>query len=409
MSYLTSAVCALTINTPDLEKSLAFYKTLGFKEVMRADWPFPWIQIADGVLLIMLRQENEPYMALTYYVQDIDNLISELKSHGIVFTSLPSKSDKLKRAVAESPDGFKVSFVATPGGFKQPKGKSMAQLNPEELANPAKYHNKVLGMFGELAQPVTDLTRSIEFWKALGFENVSVFDQPYPWAIATDGRMVVGLHQSSAFGAPAITYFAADMARRIDDLKKKGIQGLDDSVPGDTGITTPEGQKIFLHGLGMPETAEPTREFSVRAIASVRNTRTEPIDDHWGVIVSEIELDNEIPDEALLGIEDFSHLEIIYLFDKVEEDKIVLSGRPRGNPDYPVYGIFAQRKKDRPNRIGLCTVELVGRKGRVLTVRNLDAIDGTPVLDIKPVFREFKPGSEIRQPTWVSDLMKNYW
>ncbi len=72
-------------------------------------------------------------------------------------------------------------------------------------------------------------------------------------------------------------------------------------------------------------------------------------------------------------------------------------------------GIFAQRKKDRPNSIGLCTVELLQHNGRTLKVKYLDAIDGTPILDIKPVFKEFQPKGEIKQPTWVSDLMKNYW
>ncbi len=82
-------------------------------------------------------------------------------------------------------------------------------------------------------------------------------------------------------------------------------------------------------------------------IATVKNSRKEPIDDHWAVIISEIELAEHIPTEALNNISDFSHLEIIYSFDKVKESDIVFSGRPRGNPAYPVTGIFGQRKKDR--------------------------------------------------------------
>ena len=116
-----------------------------------------------------------------------------------------------------------------------------------------------------------------------------------------------------------------------------------------------------------------------------------------------------IPTEAFDNIEDFSHLEIIYYFDKVEPGEIIFSGRPRGNPDYPKVGIFGQRKKDRPNRIGLCTVELVCHEGRTIKVKFLDAIDGTPVLDIKPLFKEFEAKAETRQPAWVSDLMRNYW
>ena len=150
-------------------------------------------------------------------------------------------------------------------------------------------------------------------------------------------------------------------------------------------------------------------EINLTPIGMVKNIRLLPTDDYWGGVVSEIELANQIPDEAFDGITGFSHLEIIYYFDKVVPNKIVFSGHPRGNPDFPTVGIFCQRKKDRPNRIGICTVELLEHHGRTIRVRNLDAIDGSPILDIKPVFREFQPKGEIRQPEWVSDLMRDYW
>jgi tRNA (adenine37-N6)-methyltransferase len=144
-------------------------------------------------------------------------------------------------------------------------------------------------------------------------------------------------------------------------------------------------------------------------IATVKNMRTSPIDDNWGSIMSDIELTENMPTDMFNHISDFSHLEIIYYFDKVKAEDIVFAGRPRGNPDYPSVGILAQRKKDRPNQIGLCTVELVAHKGRTITVKNLDAIDGTPIVDIKPVFKEFQAKGDIKQPNWVADLMTKYW
>lgn len=144
-------------------------------------------------------------------------------------------------------------------------------------------------------------------------------------------------------------------------------------------------------------------------IANVNNTRLTPIDDFWGSIISEITLLPHIPEDAFKGIEVFSHLEVIYYFDKVDPSKIVYAGHPRGNKDWPEMGIFCQRKKDRPNQLGLCTVELVEHKGRSITVKYLDAIEGTPVLDIKPVFKEFSVSNEIHQPGWVAELMKDYW
>ena len=150
-------------------------------------------------------------------------------------------------------------------------------------------------------------------------------------------------------------------------------------------------------------------EINLTPIATVKNTRTTPTDDFWGDVISEIVLAGHIPTEAFDGISDFSHLEIIYYFDKVEASDIIFSGHPRGNPTYPQVGIYGQRKKDRPNAIGLCTVELLEHNGRNISVKHFDAIDGTPVLDIKPVFKEFQPKGVIRQPEWVSDLMKDYW
>lgn len=150
-------------------------------------------------------------------------------------------------------------------------------------------------------------------------------------------------------------------------------------------------------------------EIKLTPIATVKNSRKQPVDDYWEAIISEIHLAEHVPIESLNSISGFSHLEIIYYFDKVKSVDIVYNGHPRENPCYPLVGIFGQRKKNRPNRLGLCTVELLEHNGRTIVVRNLDAIDGTPVLDIKPVFKEFQPSGRIRQPEWVKDLMKNYW
>lgn len=145
-------------------------------------------------------------------------------------------------------------------------------------------------------------------------------------------------------------------------------------------------------------------------VAVVRSQRAEIADDNWGNVISEIILDDRFPRESLDGIEAFSHIEVIFFFDRVKKSDINTSARhPRNNVDWPKTGIFAQRGKNRPNRLGLCTVKLLERKGRVLKVQGLDAVDGTPVLDIKPVMKEFLPREEVRQPQWSSELMKNYW
>ena len=145
-------------------------------------------------------------------------------------------------------------------------------------------------------------------------------------------------------------------------------------------------------------------------IATVKNVRKEIEDDHWGEVISAIELDSSFSEEALFQIETFSHAEIIFYFHLVEDDKIETGARhPRNNQDWPKAGIFAQRGKNRPNRLGATIVKVLRREGRQLFVQGLDAIDGTPVLDIKPVMKEFLPREEVGQPEWAGELMKTYW
>jgi tRNA-Thr(GGU) m(6)t(6)A37 methyltransferase TsaA len=152
------------------------------------------------------------------------------------------------------------------------------------------------------------------------------------------------------------------------------------------------------------------REITLTAIGIVRNQRPHPGDDYWGNVASVIVLEESLPEECLDGIENFSHAEIIFYFDQSADEKnIPLSRHPRGNTNWPTIGVFAQRNKDRPNHIGLTVVRVVRRAGRSLFVEGLDALDGTPILDIKPVFTEYLPREAIRQPLWSHELMKEYW
>jgi len=150
--------------------------------------------------------------------------------------------------------------------------------------------------------------------------------------------------------------------------------------------------------------------FEVNPIGYVQTVRVASEDDFWGGMESRITLTDAVESKALVGIEDFSHAEIIYVFDRVPPEKVVTGARhPRNNPAWPKVGIFAQRGKSRPNRIGSTIVRIVRREGSALVVAELDAIDGTPVLDIKPVMAEFLPRGSVKQPAWSQELMQNYW
>jgi len=150
--------------------------------------------------------------------------------------------------------------------------------------------------------------------------------------------------------------------------------------------------------------------FDMNPIAYVQSTRVTVEDDFWGGVESRIVLTDAVEPDALEGIDDFSHAEIIFVFDQVAPEKIVCGARhPRNNPAWPKVGIFAQRGKNRPNRIGTTIARIVRREGRALVVVELDAVDLTPVLDIKPVMAEFLPQVEVRQPQWSRELMRDYW
>ena len=151
--------------------------------------------------------------------------------------------------------------------------------------------------------------------------------------------------------------------------------------------------------------------FDVEPIGHVVGGREDAVDDNWGGVEATIVLDSGLVDaDATLGLEDFSHIEVVYLFHLVGEVGVTRGARrPRGNPDWPEVGILGQRAKSRPNRIGVSRCQLVDVDGLKLRIRGLDAVDGTPVLDVKPFMVEFAPLGPVYQPEWASDLMRNYW
>jgi tRNA-Thr(GGU) m(6)t(6)A37 methyltransferase TsaA len=145
-------------------------------------------------------------------------------------------------------------------------------------------------------------------------------------------------------------------------------------------------------------------------VAVVRSTRRAIDDDHWGGVEATIELCDGVPAESLSGLDGFSHAEIVFVFDQLEPSAVVRGSRhPRDNQRWPRVGIFAQRARARPNRLGTTIVRIISCEGSRLHVRGLDAIDGTPVLDIKPVMAEFLPREPVRQPAWSTELMADYW
>ncbi len=146
-------------------------------------------------------------------------------------------------------------------------------------------------------------------------------------------------------------------------------------------------------------------------IAHVRGGRAEATDDAWGAVEAEIVLDpTQLGPDVALGLDTFSHITVVFVFDRIDPASVERNARhPRGRQDWPRMGILGQRGSPRPNRLGVTTCVLLGVAGMVLRVRGLDAIDGTPVLDIKPHMTGFDPRGEVREPDWARDIMRGYW
>ena len=149
--------------------------------------------------------------------------------------------------------------------------------------------------------------------------------------------------------------------------------------------------------------------FVLRPIGSVRSSVREPVDADWGPVESRIVLEPEYR-PGLRGLGEFSHVVVVAMLHGARfEPARHLVRRPRGLAELPEVGIFAQRAKDRPNPIGITVVRLLAVEPDGIRVRGLDAIDGTPVLDLKPYFPEFDAAESPRLPEWVARLMQGYF
>ena len=149
-------------------------------------------------------------------------------------------------------------------------------------------------------------------------------------------------------------------------------------------------------------------EIKMTPIGFVRNEVKDKKDTSWGADTSVLELEPQYA-KGIKGLSDFSHIIVIYYLDKANFDpEKHLERRPQNRDDMPEVGIFSQRAKDRPNHIGLTSVEIVDVGEGKITVRGLDAIDGTPILDIKPYYPVYDR-KEAAVPEWVDRLMEHYF
>lgn len=152
-----------------------------------------------------------------------------------------------------------------------------------------------------------------------------------------------------------------------------------------------------------------TKSLEIKPIGIVVGGRTAPTDDHWsGTAI--IRLNADFPAEVVQGLEEFSHLLVVWHFHQASPGDVALHARsPRGNPQWPVTGTFVHRNHRRPNQLAQSFPRLLRVDGLDLHVADLDAIDGSPVYDLAPYFAEMGPRGEVRAPSWPGEMLMDYW
>lgn len=151
-------------------------------------------------------------------------------------------------------------------------------------------------------------------------------------------------------------------------------------------------------------------EITLTPIGVVVGGRSDVADDYWGGVQSIIRLNEDLPESTVQGLEEFSHLQVLWSFSRGSTQDVHLGARhPRGNPEWPETGTFVHRNHRRPARVAISHPRLLGVQGRDLLVEDLDAVDGTPVYDLAPWFIEFGPRGQVRQPAWPTQMLSSYW
>lgn len=245
-------VSQIVVGVKDLDESVSHYRKLGFRVLASDKSPYPWAQVTDDTLLLLLNQDGKQYIGLLYFSGNFDEVIRHLREGGVTFLQEIKQGDELNQVIFSSPDGFMLSVTNRDAtGMFQPSGPHYLTMTKAQQLDTANYPNSKIGFFGEFCHRVENFAEAKKFWEMIGFERVHASGGPYSWGLMRDGWQVIGLHETNDFDYAAITYFAKDTREKIRSLRNEGIAeitqftgtgGNADSVV----ITSPEGQKVFL-------------------------------------------------------------------------------------------------------------------------------------------------------------------
>lgn len=224
----------IAICVSHLENVIPFYAILGFRKVDEDVVPNRWVLITDGVIQILLSESVQKYTALYYISPDAPERVAAFVGQGLRPSALVDNPNEPYQALFFDPNRFGIMMIQHDTYFV-PNGTVLGEC----------------GQFGELSIRVNDLPYSINYWLRMGFECIYHAQVPYPLAIMSDEIMQIGLHQTTNFTNPTLTYFSPQMPEIIQRLKKEGLV-FTQEIPNSSGIIAnavlhaPEGQAFFL-------------------------------------------------------------------------------------------------------------------------------------------------------------------
>jgi len=228
----------ISIPVTDILASLEFYEKLGFVQASTGEsWSHPYAVVGDGHLFLGLHQTTSQALTLTYVQPDLDAHITRLGACGLKFTSAVLGSEQFNHVTFQDPAGQTVMLVEA-RTFSPP---------------PDAGRESLCGYFAEFGIPVREFATLQSYWETLGFISLEAMDEPFPRQTLTSDRLNIGLYRTRALRQPVLTFEDADMKRRLDMLKARGI-ALSDEMPDaldaneNAILTAPEGTRLLLLG-----------------------------------------------------------------------------------------------------------------------------------------------------------------
>lgn len=228
---------AITRLSPSISNAISFYQKLGYIQSKKPSNLEDHTFFSDGRMNYLLLHHERAHTKLRYFTPELAKILPDLSSSGINYTTLDKEANFPTQIQLKDPDGFLIDIFQYPAASSftiDPRGESLLNI----------------GNFGEFALPTSNYPQKKRFWERLGFTPLVEEEMPYPWGIFTDGLIVLGLHQTSEFNVPSMTYFKVNMQETIQEMQQKGIEVVETEMAkiadGNGVVKAPDGQLFFF-------------------------------------------------------------------------------------------------------------------------------------------------------------------